>query len=83
MTRAEILNDIIRITNQDYEAVRRMKAHDQAQRQEITRLREALGLATTLKPDMEININDPVGMMQEVHKYVTSALAKEATRDIP
>ncbi|MDI3463660.1 MAG: hypothetical protein OJF50_002481 [Nitrospira sp.] len=58
-----------------------LSTHDQAQREEIARLREALGLATTLKPDMEININDPVGMMQEVHKYVKSALAKEVTRD--
>ena len=42
MTRAEILNDIIRITNQDYEAVRRMKAHDQSQREEIARLKNIL-----------------------------------------
>ena len=33
---------------------------------EIERLRQAFGLATTTVPDMEIDVADPVGMMQRV-----------------
>lgn len=34
LTRADFLNEIIRITNQDYQAVRRIKDHDAALRAE-------------------------------------------------
>lgn len=80
MTRTEFELEIMRMLNQGVGGAALLD-HDQDQREEIARLREAVGLATTLKPGMEINVNDPVGMMQEIHKYVTSALAKEATRD--
>lgn len=83
MTRAEILNDIIRITNQDYEAVRRMKAHDQAQREEIARLREALGelvgQVVQAREGFGVYRNSP--SMATVLVQAQAALAKEATRD--
>lgn len=31
---------------------------------------QAVGIASTLKPDMEINVSDPIGMMQKVVEYV-------------
>lgn len=36
------------------------------QRAEIERLLQAVGLATTTVPDMQVDIEDPVGMMQRV-----------------
>lgn len=42
---------------------------------ELSRLREAVGLATTLKPSMEMRVNDPVGMMKEIEAHVRETLA--------
>ena len=36
---------------------------------ELAQLRMAVGLATTIKPDMEVRSDDPVGMMQEVEAH--------------
>jgi hypothetical protein len=33
---------------------------------ELTQLREAIGLMTTAKPDMQVDVHDPVGMAQQV-----------------
>ena len=33
---------------------------------ENAKLQQAIGLATTMKPDMEMDVEDPVGMMQKV-----------------
>ena len=75
MTRAEILNDIIRITNQDYEAVHRMKAHDRSQREEIAQLREAL---ERIKCITQVHSSY---IALDVCTIAQAALAKEATRD--
>ena len=75
MTRAEILNDIIRITNQDYEAVRRMKAHDRSQREEIAQLREAL---ERIKRITQVHSSY---LALDVCTIAQAALAKEATHD--
>lgn len=37
---------------------------------ELNRLRQAIGLMTTIKPDMEVDVSDPVGMALEVVKHV-------------
>jgi len=37
---------------------------------ELAKVREAIGLMTTIKGDMEVNVNDPLGMAQEVATYV-------------
>ena len=41
---------------------------------EVEALRHAVGLATTLHPQMEMNVDDPVGMMKEVEAYVRKNL---------
>lgn len=43
---------------------------------EIERLRMAVGCATTIKGDMVIRADDPLGMMQEVSAYVTTLTAE-------
>lgn len=42
---------------------------------ELTRLREAIGLATTIKDDMEMDSEHPIEMMQEVATYVATIRA--------
>lgn len=49
--------------------------------EENTRLREAIGLATTIAEQMPITPSDPIGMMQTVCAEV--ARLREATRWIP
>ena len=41
----------------------------------IAELYQAIGLLTTLKGDMEIRGDDPLGMAQEVERYVTERIA--------
>ncbi len=38
--------------------------------QEIATLRQAIGLASTIKPSMVMNVDDPIGMMREVAEEV-------------
>lgn len=45
-------------------------------RAELTSLRHAVGLMTTAKPDMEVDVRDPVGMAQKV-----VAMVEELRRD--
>ena len=51
-------------------------AHDAAQREELSRFVQAVGLATTCAKDMEIDVQNPVGMMQEVCKRFTALHAE-------
>jgi hypothetical protein len=46
---------------------------------ESAQLRMAVGLAATIKSDMEMRCDDPVGMMQEVHAYTAQLQAQLAT----
>jgi len=41
---------------------------------EIERLREALGLLTTLHPAMEMDVDDPVGMAEKIERHVTERI---------
>ena len=45
---------------------------------ESEQLRMAVGLAATIKSDMEMRCDDPVGMMQEVHAYTAQLQAQLA-----
>lgn len=58
---------------------------EMALREQVSTVTQAVGLATTIKGDMEIDVTDPIGMMQHVVAYVESlrqqlALAFEAGR---
>jgi len=44
----------------------------------LAELRQAVGLATTLKPDMEIDVLHPLEMMQQVVAYVAAKDAEIA-----
>ena len=39
-------------------------------KEEIEQLRHAVGVMTTIKPDMEIDVRDPVGMALQVVEHV-------------
>jgi hypothetical protein len=45
---------------------------------ELTRLRNAIGLATTIKGDIEMDSEHPIEMMQEVATYVSTLRAEVA-----
>ena len=40
-------------------------------RAELSKARQAIGLLTTLAPSMEIDVNDPIGMAQEIVRVVS------------
>lgn len=41
-------------------------------RQQLETMTQAVGLATTIKSDMAIDVRDPIGMMQQVCTYAKS-----------
>jgi polyhydroxyalkanoate synthesis regulator phasin len=51
---------------------------------EITTLREAIGLMTTAKPDMVMDVDDPIGMAHQVVKEADTlrARVKELEREV-
>lgn len=66
-------NDFLRQEIEDWkEANRRAEAERDEARKEVERLRMAVGCATTIKGDMVMRADDPLGMMQEVCAYVKS-----------
>ena len=46
------------------------------EQKETMKLYQALGVASTIKPQMEIDINKPIEMMLEVVEYVNDKLAE-------
>jgi len=49
----------------------------------LSNMTQAVGLATTLKPDMVIDVENPIGMMEEVVEYVgkeNKRLTKQSER---
>jgi hypothetical protein len=48
----------------------------EAQARRISELSEAIGLLTTLKPDMEIDANSPVNMAAQIVAYVDARIAE-------
>ena len=45
-------------------------------KREVELLQQAIGLITTLKPDMQMDPDHPLDMMQEVYKHVTQEIER-------
>lgn len=71
LTRADFLNDVIRVTNQDYEAVRRIKASDAALRKQL------VDVAEIVKEECEQHNN----FTREAAKWKEQVTALRAERD--
>ena len=80
---AEYISEIERL-RKDFTDLLRVAANDatafQAEierlRAEVEPLRIALGLLTTIKPTMEIDITDPVGMAQQIAAHVAEEIER-------
>lgn len=62
-------------------AYRALEAQLAAKDAELEQLRMAVGLLSTLKGDMEMRPDDPLGMAQEVEAYVNQLLAASRKRE--
>jgi chromosome segregation ATPase len=65
--------DLLRVAANDATA---FQAEIERLRAEVEPLRIALGLLTTIKPTMEIDITDPVGMAQQIAAHVAEEIER-------